>query len=61
MAHGNVKFVATEVVSRPATVKFKTKSGETVLIKAIKTFEQKTSAGRRAKKKSKRNEAHLSR
>jgi hypothetical protein len=61
MAQGNVIFVATKVVSKPATVKFKTKSGETVSIKAIKTFEQKTSLGPRAKKKSKRNEAHLSR
>jgi hypothetical protein len=61
MANGSVKLVATEVVSRPVTVKFKTKSGETVSIKAIKTFERKVSVGARPKKKSKGNEAHLPR
>ncbi|MGO9168546.1 MAG: hypothetical protein ACLP56_16905 [Candidatus Sulfotelmatobacter sp.] len=61
MAQRNVKFVATETVSKPATVKFKTKSGETVSIRAVKTFERKASARARAKKKSAGNEAHLSR
>jgi hypothetical protein len=51
MANGNVKFVATEVVSKPATVKFKTKSGETVSFKAVKTFERKKTVRFRAKKK----------
>lgn len=51
MANGNVKFVATEVVSKPATVKFKTKSGETVSFKAVKTFERKKVVRFRAKKK----------
>jgi len=61
MAQRNVKFVATETVTKPATVKFETKSGETVSIRAIKTFARKETGRFRAKKKSARNEAHLSR
>jgi hypothetical protein len=41
MAQRNVKFVATKIVSKPVTVEFKTKSGETVSFKAVRTFELK--------------------
>jgi len=51
MAQRNVKFVATEIVSKPATVKFKTKSGETVSFRAVKTFERKKVVRFRTKKK----------
>jgi hypothetical protein len=51
MANGNIKFVATEVASKPGTVKFETKSGEIVSFRAIKTFERKKVARPRAKKK----------
>jgi hypothetical protein len=51
MAQGNIKFVATEIVTKPAIVKFKTKSGETVSFKAVKTFERKKVERFRAKKK----------
>jgi hypothetical protein len=50
MAQRNIKFVATEVVTKPATVKFKTKSGETVSIRAVKTFERKRVVRFRSKK-----------
>jgi hypothetical protein len=46
-----VKFVATKTVAKPATVKFKTKSGETVSFKALKTVEQKKTVRLRSKKK----------
>jgi hypothetical protein len=51
MAQRNVKFVATKTVHKPATVKFKTKSGETVSFRAVKTFERKEVVHLRAKKK----------
>ena len=51
MAQTNVKFVATKTVKKPTTVKFKTKSGETVSFRAVKTFERKTVERFRAKKK----------
>lgn len=51
MAQENLKFVATETIVRPAIVKFKTKSGETVSIRAVKTFERKRVVRLRAKKK----------
>ncbi|MGD0076194.1 MAG: hypothetical protein ABSD31_17915 [Candidatus Binataceae bacterium] len=38
MAKKNVRFVA--VKTKPATVKFKTKSGKTVSFKALKTVKQ---------------------
>lgn len=41
MAQTNVRFFATKTVKKPATVKFKTKSGETVSFRAVKTFERK--------------------
>jgi hypothetical protein len=37
MAKRNVRFVAMKTVAKPATVKFKTKSGQTVSFKAVKT------------------------
>jgi len=40
MAQKNVRFVATKTEKRPATVKFKTKSGKTVSFRAVKTFER---------------------
>ena len=54
MAQRRLKFVPMEVVAVPSTVEFTTKSGETVSIKAIKTYERKISARRPAKKKSSR-------
>jgi len=51
MAKRNVRFVATKTVKKPATVKFKTKSGETVSFRALKTFERKKVVHFRAKKK----------
>jgi hypothetical protein len=51
MAQRNVEFVATKTVHKPATVQFKTKSGEIVSFRAVKTFERKEAAHRRAKKK----------
>jgi hypothetical protein len=51
MAKRNVRFVATKTVKKPATVKFKTKSGETVSFRALKTFERKEVVHFRAKKK----------
>jgi len=37
----NVKFRAFKVVAKPTTVRFKTKSGQTVSFKAIKTTKQR--------------------
>jgi len=51
MAKTNVRFVATKTVKKPATVRFKTKSGETVSFKALKTFERKEVVHFRARKK----------
>jgi hypothetical protein len=51
MAQRNVQFVATETVTKPTVVKFETKSGETVSIRAVRTFERKKVVGSRAKKK----------
>jgi hypothetical protein len=41
MAKRNVKFDAIKVVTKPTTIKFKTKTGKTVSFKALKTVEQK--------------------
>jgi len=41
MAKKNVRFVATKTVAKPATVKFKTKSGQTVTFKALKTVKER--------------------
>jgi hypothetical protein len=51
MAQRNVEFVATKIEHKPATVTFKTKSGETVSFKAVKTFERKEVVRSRSKKK----------
>ena len=51
MPQKSVRFVATKTVRKPATVKFKTKSGETVSFRAVKTFERKEVIRFRAKKK----------
>jgi hypothetical protein len=51
MTKSNVRFLATKTVKKPATVKFKTKSGETVSFRAVKTFERKKVVRFRAKKK----------
>lgn len=51
MAQKNVKFVATRIDRKPATVKFKTKSGKTISFRALKTVERKQVVRFRAKKK----------
>lgn len=42
MAKEIVRFVAVKTVKKPVTVKFKTKSGETVSFKALKTVKPGT-------------------
>ena len=51
MARENVRFAAIKTVKKPATVRFKTKSGETVTFKALKTFKKKEVVHFRAKRK----------
>jgi len=51
MAKKNVRFIAVKTVTKPTTVKFKTKSGKTVSFKALKTFERKTVVRFPAKRK----------
>lgn len=51
MANQTVRFVAVKTVQKPATVKFKTKSGETVSFKALKTVKKKEVVQFRSKKK----------
>lgn len=51
MAKKNVRFTAVKTVTKPATVRFKTKSGETVSFKALKTFRMKEDVHFRARKK----------
>jgi hypothetical protein len=41
MAKKNVRFAAVKIVAKPTTVRFKTKSGQTVSFKAVKTVRQK--------------------
>jgi hypothetical protein len=41
MAKKNVRFVAVKTVAKPARVKFKTKSGQTVSFKALKTVKER--------------------
>ena len=48
MAKGNARFVASKTVAKPTTIKFKTKSGQTVFFKAVKTVRQKRVARLRA-------------
>jgi hypothetical protein len=50
MAKKNVKFVAVKT-TKPARLKFRTKSGEVVSFKALKTVKQKQVVHFRAKKK----------
>jgi hypothetical protein len=41
MATRNMRFVAVETIKKPILLKFKTKSGNTVFFKAVKTVEKK--------------------
>jgi hypothetical protein len=50
MGRKNVRFTVNETVTKPTTVKFKTKSGKTVSFKALKTFKRKKLVRFRAKK-----------
>jgi hypothetical protein len=49
MRSKNARF--SDVTALPTTVKYKTKSGETVSFKALKTVKEKKSAGLRKKRK----------
>jgi len=51
MPKESVRFVAVKTVKKPATVKFKTKSGETVSFKALKTVKRREVVRFRAKRK----------
>ena len=51
MASENVRFNAIRTITKPATVKFKTKTGKTVSFKALKTVEKRATVRFRAKKK----------
>jgi hypothetical protein len=48
MATRNVRFVAAQTVAKPTRVKFKTKSGETVSFRALKTVKVKKAVRFRA-------------
>jgi len=50
MAKKTVTFTAVKTVTKPAVVKFKTKSGEVVSFKALKTVKQKQIVQFRAKR-----------
>jgi len=41
MTKKNVRFTAVKTVTKPATVKFRTKAGQAVSFKALKTIEQR--------------------
>jgi hypothetical protein len=51
MAKENARFSAIRTVTKPATVNFKTKSGETVSFKALKTARKRETIRFRAKKR----------
>jgi hypothetical protein len=51
MAKQSVRFVAIKTVKKPASVKFKTKSGETVSFRALKTVKKREVVRFRAKKR----------
>jgi len=51
MANQNVRFDAVKTVKKPATVKFKTKSGKTVSFKALKIVRKRVAVHFRAKRK----------
>ncbi len=50
MAKNIVRFTAVRTVTKPATVRFKTKSGKTVSFKAVKTVRKRQVVKFRAKK-----------
>ena len=41
MAKKNIQFIAAKTVAKPTRAKFKTKSGETVSFRALKTVREK--------------------
>jgi len=51
MAKRKVQFVATKTVSKPTRVKFKTKSGQTVSFRAVKTLKERVKVSFGAKKR----------
>jgi hypothetical protein len=51
MASKSVRLIAIKTVKKPATVKFKTKSGETVSFKALKTLKEKEVVRSQAKRR----------
>ena len=51
MATQNVRFEAPKIVRKPVTLKFKTKSGKTISIKALKIEQKRVSVRIRSKKK----------
>jgi hypothetical protein len=51
MAKKIVRFVAVKTVTKPTTVRFKTKSGKTVSFRALKTVKKKQVVQFAAKKK----------
>lgn len=51
MAKKIVRFIRVKTVQKPATVRFKTKSGRTVSFKALKTVKKREVVQFRAKKK----------
>jgi hypothetical protein len=51
MANQNVRFDAVKTVKKPVTLKFKTKSGKTVFIKALKIERKRVPVRSRSKKK----------
>jgi hypothetical protein len=51
MGTENVRFSAIRTVQKPATVKFRTKSGETVSCKALKTVRKRETIRFRSKKR----------
>jgi hypothetical protein len=51
MSTNRIHFIAVKTVKKPATVHFKTKSGESVSFKALKTVKKKEAVQFRAKKK----------
>ena len=51
MPKKTVKFVAVKTTTKPATIRFRTKSGKVVSFKALKIVKQKQVVRFRAKKK----------
>jgi hypothetical protein len=50
MRKTQAKVTAFKTVAKPVTIKFKMKSGKTVSIKAIRTFQEKLAVRARAKR-----------